>query len=99
VERWTCDPCVHSLREDDTPVPKHVGYLKWSLRIVILCVRSLPEDGTPLPKHGGYLKRIVGLVIPCVRSLPEDGTPVPKHVGVCTYHELRFMIPNLLYFY
>ena len=37
-------------------------------------------------------------MILCARILPEDGIPVPKHVGVGTYHELRFMVSNLLYF-
>ena len=26
---------------------------------------------------------------------PENGSPVTKHVGVCIYHELRFMIYTL----
>jgi hypothetical protein len=66
---------VRSLPEDGTPVPKHVGYLKWNVGLVILCVRRLPEDGTPVSKHVGYLKWSDGLVILRVRSLPEDGTP------------------------
>jgi len=30
-------------------------------------------------------------------KIPQDGIPEPKHVGVCTCHELRFMIYTLLY--